>query len=134
MKTLGRKHWVSVEPGETCDKIDIGPITSKYGRADPRRVNEMKIISAEAFRELKDKYGIAEGSTMLRRSDLCCKTIQEECSGRAKQKETKDTRYTLKRLLAHMPHVSDVGAVWLSKQWCKEGCGKKCVWGVGRSA
>ena len=114
------KHWVSVEPGESVDMIDTGPITSPYRKADPTKVQEMKLVSKKAFDDLCSEYGITAGSERLKRSDLCTKTIEEECRRRTDNKSSKETLDMLKKLLSAKPKVDEDGAVWVSKQWCKD--------------
>jgi ubiquitin carboxyl-terminal hydrolase 48 len=114
------KHWVSVDPGDKCDKIDLFSITSKYGKADPTKVHEMKLVSAEAFEKLKKNYDIFDSLPVLGRKDMCKDTIKEECVKRCKHKSDKDVHGLIKTLLALPTLVSDPDAYWLSKQWCKE--------------
>ena len=114
------KHWISMDPQEKCDKIDTCPITSAYGKADPLKVHEMKLISKAAFQRLRQKHGITGGSVILERKDMCELTIKNECERRSKSQSTKTIVDALKQCLAVIPNSSEAGAHWISKLWCKE--------------
>ncbi len=77
------KHWISTDPSDLTDMLDLKTITSQYGYADPCKVQDMKLVTAAAWELVQAQYGVvSESAGGLAAGRLCVQSVVDECRRR----------------------------------------------------
>ncbi|KAJ1467457.1 hypothetical protein T484DRAFT_2358147 [Baffinella frigidus] len=113
--TVWLQQWLDVDPlTAKCDKVSTGDIASNWNRPDPRKLGDMKVVSAHAWEKIVAHYSLEEGHPILETKLLCVASVKAECKRRHDLAQESAESAILKELCKE---ATPQAGVWVSKAW-----------------
>jgi len=91
-------------------QVTTGDIASEFGRPDPRKVGDMKVVSATAWEKIVGAYGLGDGQAALSSTALCAASVSAECVRRRERAAESAEAGLLRELFREAPAHEGVSA------------------------